>query len=284
MKNIIARVLCVLFIISFLYATPRLIKARFSRLDSCVSLLAYPFLLMQHTISPFIYNKLSQGLAPNELTEKYTRLLHEREELIKQAIEFATLQDRLQGVQELQDFKKRYSTSFYVMSDVILRNFSPQEHFFLVDAGSNRSIEKDMVAVYKNCLIGRVTQVYPYYSRITLITDPRCKISAFCPRTHFQGIHQGSARLNLTQVTAAGDNELKKGDLIVSSGEGLVFPKGFGLGKVCEIERENFNYIVTLNPLIDLQKIPYCLLVAKGAEYKHAAPTIADDILLSVPE
>jgi len=60
---------------------------------------------------------------------------------------------------------------------------SENAQFILVDGGSRQGVKKDMVALHNNCLIGRVDDVYPWYCKICLITDPACKVAAYCAKT-----------------------------------------------------------------------------------------------------
>lgn len=277
MKNIFIRFLGVILIALFLYTVPRAIKARFSFLDSCLSVVAYPCIFLQNKLTNPIKRYRESCQLRRKCNEEYARLQQEREELLKENIELTGMREVWQNIQELVDFKKRYATDTCITANVILKNFSPQSHFFLIDAGSRRGITKDMVAVYKNCLIGRITEIYPFYSRVTLITDPECKVAALCPASQDQGIHQGCGELTKTHLTyvfdpdANAEKRLKKGELVLSSGEGLVFPKGFGLGRIDRVDRENFHCLVTLEPLVDLKNITCCSVVSKGAEYAHPA-------------
>ena len=53
------------------------------------------------------------------------------------------------------------------------------------------------------------------------------------------------------------------GDDVFSSGEGLVFPKGFALGKVTAADKGDLFYTITIQPALDFQALRYCTLVAK---------------------
>ena len=58
-----------------------------------------------------------------------------------------------------------------------------------------------MIAVFKDCLVGRVVEVYPYYSKVILITDPTCKVAAICTSTNVKGIHEGMLSLTTTKLS-----------------------------------------------------------------------------------
>jgi cell shape-determining protein MreC len=54
---------------------------------------------------------------------------------------------------------------------------------------------------------------------------------------------------------------LKEGDLVISQGEGLIFPRGFGLGRVKSYELDGVQYHVTIEPLLDVSTLTFCLLL-----------------------
>ena len=64
------------------------------------------------------------------------------------------------------------------------------------------------------------------------------------------------------------DQDPQENDLIISSGEGLLFPRGFGLGRIKQWERDGYNCFVTLKPLLDFKKIEYCYLLPRTVQLK----------------
>jgi rod shape-determining protein MreC len=61
--------------------------------------------------------------------------------------------------------------------------------------------------------------------------------------------------------------QLKEDDLIISNGKGLIFPRGFGLGRISAFHEDGLHYAVTVKPLLDLSTIDYCYLIKKGDEF-----------------
>lgn len=175
------------------------------------------------------------------------------------------LQAHYEDIEELVNFKKRYSVENVYCAQIIMRNFSDNEHSILVDGGSRQGIVPDMVAVYKNCLVGRVTHVYPYYSKVLLMSDAGCKVAAYCRSSKIRGIHEGMYNKECSLLQFVSHlHEVKKDDVVLSSGEGLVFPQGFGLGKVQACEPNGLYHKITVVPLINVDALHYCYLIKKG--------------------
>jgi len=236
-------------------------------MDTTVSAIMYPFIRTQHAfLYPFknIYNRI-QTVAV--LHEQLAQAQSEKEALQEQLLVAQSVNNFVQETQELVKFQKRYNAFNKQLAQVVFKQFSDQAHFFLVDVGSKHGAMVDMVAVYKNCLIGRVSEVFPYYSKVTLITDKSCKVAALCAGTKTSGIYEGNNNKEVALLKHVSHlDPLQKDDLLISSGQGLVFPRGFGLGKINKFTVDGVNYQVTISPLIDVAQLNYCYLMRKSDE------------------
>ena len=150
------------------------------------------------------------------------------------------------------------------LTNIIFKQFS-DEHFFLIDLGKHKDIVVNMAVVYKNCLVGKVVEVYPFYSKVLLITDPMCKVASYCSKTGAAGIYQGTRKLDFGSLTHVDHlAKLKVDDQLFSSGEGLIFPRGFCIGEIDTFRDTGVHYEVTVKLLVDLTKLSYCYVLQKG--------------------
>lgn len=228
------------------------------------SSIVYPMLVVQHKLITPFKAYFQNRKSVSELEERLLALQEQHDTIVAQNIELQSMISYAQDIQELIEFKKQYDFSQAVLGQVLVKNFCEQAHFFLIDKGANAGVAKDMVAVYKDCLIGRVTEVYPRYSKLTLISDQSCKVAAYCAQSKATGIYQGdnqewNSHLNHVSHLA----QLEPGEMILSSGDGMIFPRGFGIGKVKAFQNEGLFHQVTVEPLVDLHAINHCYLVQK---------------------
>lgn len=264
------RIFVLIIIIITLSGTQRFIMFKPGSLEVATSYVLYPLLIVQQKVISPLQRWFARRQSINELVTIAETTHQQKEALQAENIALKSTLDHYHTIAELQEFKQRYYPDYGVTAQIILKNFGDTEHFFLLDAGSNRHIKPDMVVVYKNCLVGRIKEVFPYYSKAVLITDQSCKVAAQCTTTSAHGIHQGNNKADTTRLLYISHLEtLHKGDLVISSGEGLVFPKGFGLGTIASWEKEGFQYSVVVQLLIDLHAINACTIIQKGAEFKQ---------------
>jgi rod shape-determining protein MreC len=237
--------------------------------DRGLSYCLYPFLKLQQTLVMPIKNMLERRRSYNDLEQNLAQVMADREALLAKVVTLESSLNFMQDTQELITFQRRYGHdqqgTVGLLAHVLMRQTSDQSHFILVDVGSRHGITADMIAVYKNCLIGRVSEVYPNYSKIVLITDRACKVAAYCSSTKACGIHEGINNTLMTKLSFVSHLQaLQMDDLVLSSGEGLLFPRGFGLGYVKHFQSDGVHHTVSIAPLIDIRTISYCYVLRKG--------------------
>ncbi len=237
---------------------------QFSVLPRIGSYVAYPVLQGYRVMVDPIRSRWQQYCSKVDLHEQLKTITKENEEMRAQNIYLRASLAYMQGIKELRAFNSRYKKEGKI-AHVLTRHFSDKEHFFYIDTGARDDIEKDMVVTYKNNLIGKITQVYPWYSKVCLITDRLCKVAAYCATTKAHGIYEGANRCgeaSLCYVTHLSD--AKQGELVLSSGEGLVFPNGLALGRITACQVDGLYKNITVKPLCDMDNLEYCTVLSKG--------------------
>lgn len=243
-------------------------------IDTLSSYVMYPVLVVQNSIVSPIKFYFQKRQTLHECYALITRLQNERNDLLAQNVQLNAMISYENEIQELVDFKKQYQQAQGVVAQVLVKNFSEQSHYFLIDKGADAGIKPDMVAVYKNCLLGKVVEVFPQYSKLILITDKLCKVAAYCPHTQATGIHEGNNQEQFSGMKYVSHlAQVEPEDLVLSSGDGLIFPKGFALGKIKTCNPEGLFYDVSVELLYDLREIDHCFVMQKGVGQMIALDT-----------
>lgn len=233
--------------------------------DRISAVITYPIVYAQQMIKRPIDSISTWFTQKGDLLKQLARLRQERQQLLALLTQIHASTHFAEETSELIDFKKRYYDYDLPFGQVIAHYINRQEAYMLVDRGEAHGITVDMVALYKNCLVGRVSDVYRSYCKVQLITDARCKVAAYCANSKARGIYEG---VNDTQSAAlkfvSHLQEVVPGDLVISSGQGAVFPQGFLLGAVASAEPDGLSYRIKLEPAVDVSAIEYCYLGHKG--------------------
>ena len=144
-------------------------------------------------------------------------------------------------------------TEYEVENATILsRNKSYWFNTLSIDKGEKDGIKKDMAVITSNGLIGKISKVYGSSSEIKLITsnDINYKVSVSIKINNhdnyaiLNGYDQENNLLKVTGVSKT--TEAKKGDIVVTSGLGQLFPSGIYVGQVEKVSNDKYDLSKTV--------------------------------------
>lgn len=236
--------------------------------ESVSSSFLYPVLRIQHAFIEPLGRWFATKKTVASLEDELCKIKQERDLYCAQLVETRSLFWYQQETQQLHDFNARYATGKGLIAQILVRHISRDAHFMLVDAGAWQGVKKEMVALYNNCLVGKVVEVYPWYCKVILVTDADCKVAAYCAQTKASGIHQGNTNTMSCLHYVSHLEHVVVDDIILSSGQGLIFPAGFALGTVYSACPGQLCYDIEVKPIVDFYSLQYCILIGKE-EIRH---------------
>jgi len=143
--------------------------------------------------------------------------------------------ERLRALVELPLAKELESIGAHVIG----RPTNSWEGVITIDRGSSDGIRAGMPVVGPQGLLGQTVAVSPGSSRVRLITDQRSGVAALVQRTRAEGVVRGSIDGDMTMDFVSVEKNVKKGDVVITSGIGGVYPKGLTIGEVLDVQRES---------------------------------------------
>jgi len=131
-----------------------------------------------------------------------------------------------------------------------------------IDEGSNTSVTANMAVIAPTGLIGRVVTPTQHASKVQLLIDRNAAAGALVERSRAQGIVIGENKDTLRMDFVAATADVKKGDTIVTSGVDGIYPKGFVIGKIEEVNDGNGIYkAIRVRPSVDFNTLEEVLVV-----------------------
>ena len=136
---------------------------------------------------------------------------------------------------------------------------------FTINRGNSDGVEKGMPVVTVEGVVGQVLTSSPHYSKVLLATDPNSAIDVLTLKTRVHGIVKGTGSEIFRLYYVLKSVEVEKGDLVMTSGLGGVFPKGLTVGKVSEIKesRRGMFQHIEIEPSVDFSQLEHLIVIMK---------------------
>ncbi len=165
-------------------------------------------------------------------------------------------------LRKLLDFQEAVSHEM-IAAEVVGKDPSPWFKALIVDKGASHGIRKGLPVVTPEGIVGQVIQTTPGHSKIMLIIDQNSAVDALIQRTRTRGIIEGEPGGGFNFRYVLRKEDVKVGDVVVSSGLDGVFPKGFDLGQVSGVVRPLSGMFqeVSVLPAVDFNKLEEVLIL-----------------------
>ncbi len=210
------------------------------------------------------------------LEEAYEELRAENERLVYQAMMAEEYQQQLAQYEDIYDEINANRSMDPVSALVTSKYDGNYFSTFTINKGSADGLEEFMAVTISGSLIGYTETVRENESTVRTIIDSESSIAALIQSSRDQGIVSGTLGVDGTPLCRMyylpDDNLPRPGDLVVTSGVGMSFPKGIPIGTVRESTRgmdANKQYVV-VEPSADFQHIEYVIVY----RYKPRAEAI----------
>ena len=139
----------------------------------------------------------------------------------------------------LRDTNERYRAVLGLKTDppipmatarIVTDSRGPFANSRLANAGSEAGIKPGNPVMSENGLVGRVVGVTDGVSRVLLLTDAASRTPVMIDRTNSRAILTGDGGPNPKLEYLRGQDPVRSGDRILTSGDGGVFPRGLPVG------------------------------------------------------
>lgn len=127
----------------------------------------------------------------------------------------------------------------------------------LVNAGALDGVQRKQSVLSGEGLVGRVVQVGQRSARVLLVTDINSKVPVVVGEARRHAIMSGTNSDRPVLRHFVGDEEVRPGDFVMTSGQGGVFPPGLPVGTVAADSGEGVEVV----PLIEWHRLEFVRIV-----------------------
>jgi rod shape-determining protein MreC len=120
----------------------------------------------------------------------------------------------------------------HITARVVGDTSGPYIRSAIINAGSKNGIQKGQVVINDQGVVGRIIEVGIQTARILLITDLNSNIPVITQNSRERGIVSGNNSTTPTILYLPEDSKVKTGEMLLTSGDGGLFPAGLPIGTV----------------------------------------------------
>jgi rod shape-determining protein MreC len=212
----------------------------------------------------------------SNLWGNYVYLVDVKADNARLAYENARLEERVRRLEQ-QEVENRRLRKLIGLRDTLPGDFLSAQvigkgvtEFFRVnrlsvDRGA-RDIRPNMPVIALGGVVGMVRQVAGDTVDVRLVVDPDSAVDVVVERTGARGILRGTGDLktySLRVQYAERTDEVDVGDLMVTSGVGMRFPKGIPVARVTKVIKREFGIYqqVEAAPTVDFSRLEEVLIL-----------------------
>ena len=167
----------------------------------------------------------------------------------------------LLSLQEDNDFD-------FVTARVIGRAQVALSQTISINKGTADGLKAGQSVMAAQGLVGRVIDASWHSAKVLPLIDENSNIDAIVQRSRIQGMIRGAGSRGCVLKYISKTQDVREGDIIVSSGMGGVFPKGMMIGQVNHVDRKEAGLFLRINvtPAIDFSKLEEVLVITSDED------------------
>ena len=217
------------------------------------------------------------------LQEENGRLKKELDNLRSAEYRLKLLETENEELQAMAGYKLQRDELTLLPARVVGVSLGDLHEFFFLDKGSTDGVRPDMVVTSSAGVTGVVEQVYRHYSRFMLISSNRSRLGVKVLRRESRAVGvltgPGPNRSLLQAEYFGRDDDVRTGDLLVTSGIGGKYPAGLFIGTVSSVEADatGLQKLVQIEPAADLSHPDRVYVILQEDVKKRIKKEIAEE-------
>ncbi len=144
-----------------------------------------------------------------------------------------------------------------VPANVVAQDLSGWFQSIVVDRGSTTGVRPGMPVLTDTGVVGVVAGTTPRAAKVLLISDPQSRVDAYVQRSRAHGTVRGDADGSCAFQYVQRDEDVRVGDVVLTSGLGALYPKGLVVGTIASLDRKPFGLFqrARIEPAVDFRQL-----------------------------
>jgi rod shape-determining protein MreC len=170
-------------------------------------------------------------------------------------------------LRDLLGFREPFSYTL-LPARTVVREPSFLFRSIVINAGRDQGVAVYMPVVNKDGVVGKVIQVLSQVSLVQILRDPSECVSVMTKKNEEVGILETNDSRNFF-IQYRRHADITKGDTVVTSGLGGIYPRGLGVGIVCEI-KDNHDPLFKkafIEPLVEFNRLEEVFVIKLSPQW-----------------
>jgi rod shape-determining protein MreC len=166
----------------------------------------------------------------------------------------------------LLSFRDAHTEASMLAAQVIGASADPASHTLVLNRGERDRVRRNLGVITPDGVVGKIVEVFPTTSQVLLLTDKDSGVGALLADTRTHGVVKGSGDPDPRMDYVVNDEKVHPGEMILTSGEDRIFPKGLLIGTVTIAREGNPFQIIRIQPAARLDRLEDVLVLLSQQE------------------
>ncbi len=212
-----------------------------------------------------------QRMVGGDLAEENRRLRKQVDRLREDKSRLIGVLQENTRLRKLLGFKERNTNYELAPAEVVGRDTTPYFRVLTLKLESEAELAPRMPVVVAGGVVGQIRRTYGSFAEVILVADPRSRIDALSQRNRAQGVVRGLGheRDYLAKISyLKRKDEVREGDVMVTSGMGEVFPPELVIGTVESVRRKERGLFqeALVEPAVDFSRLEEVFVITDRQE------------------
>src|SRR5579863_4240982 len=171
-----------------------------------------------------------------------------------------------QRLSALAGFRDAYEKVPMLAARVIGASSDTSSNTIFVNRGQGDRVRTDMPVITPEGIVGKIVEVFPNTAQALLISDRDSGVGALLEDTRTHGVVKGSGNSDPRLDYVVNDEKVHNGEVILTSGEDRIFPKGLLIGSVSSETPGNPFQVIRVRTAARLDRLEDVLILLSQQE------------------
>ena len=209
------------------------------RLRAVLSTLVYPLQYTVHAPIRMSAWAIDSFNTRSDLITQNQQLKLERLQLHARLEKYVSLEAENRRLRDLLGSSVK-TNERVLIAELLSVNMHPYSRRIVLNKGRQDRVYSGQALIDSRGVMGQIVSVGPISSNALLITDPSHAVPVQIHRTGLRTVATGTGAADALELSHIPNNaDIRVGDLLVTSGLGERFPRGYPVGRVISVQRDS---------------------------------------------